>query len=121
MTQAQRSALAASRRRALAVFFASLAGHQALGLEAHQLAQRRCSGALGHRIHSGLHQRFEMRDRPGQSQIGGGTGSAVVQVLAHGLAQGLGLADHVADVIGHLVSLAQAFAQGAPGLWIGAS
>ena len=42
----------------------------------------------------------------------------MLRVLAHRFTQQIGLAHHIADVIGHLVSLSQAVAQGLPLGWV---
>ena len=75
--------------------------------------------AFGHRVDRSRHERLEVVHGAAQAQVGRRAGAVVGGILAGRLAQLVGLHQHVADVVGHLVGLAQAFAQGAPAGGVG--
>ena len=75
------------------------------------------SGMLSDRF---AHQRLQTRLGAADAQFGGGVGPQARGVLADRLAEFLGVAEHVAQVVGDLIGFAELGAERRPGVRVGA-
>ena len=88
---------------------------QPFGFHPHQAAQCLGTGAVGHGGHRTADQLIEVRDRAVESQFAGRVRTQQRDVAADRLAHHPRVTDHVADVVGRLIGLAQPLAECTPG------